>query len=501
MTGMLVWWKIALCALLGSGLFYAGTFVGRTSPQQPSVTPSAGFTRVAVLPLNANARGAPAEEKPTVRTTGDIAYFVEQTKKKQADAVPARATTASAANILLSSPKVASTTASSTVLVSAFDAPGSAGSVAVVYGTGIPTSTLPAEECHFETAMFPRYRMLIINEVGWMGTSEDSAHEWIELKNPEIDPIPIKGYWLLDEAEQIVVQFPDITIPSGGFLLLERGEDALPDHTADIVYAGALSNSNEGLRVFDAYCTLLDSVIAGPKWPAGSVAEKRSMERGGDWEWYTYTGKAVNDVLGTPGKKNVAASRTSSLVTVAQVATTTTSSPRETETQPPPVVVAESTSSIEETSSSPPAPASAVGHVIISEVFAGSEQSSDDEFVELYNPTSQAVDLTGWFIKKKSSSGSESSLVAATRLQGKQIPAGGYLLIARENKYLGTVTPDALWASSISLAYTNNAVLLYGADGVLVDETAWSELSKGQSWRREPVGSEVFSVGTPSPKQ
>ena len=362
----------------------------------------------------------------------------------------------------------------------------------------------PVEECHFSPGQFPKYRPLFISEVAWAGTPEDSGNEWIELKNASSGPVNAGGYWLLDKAEQIKVHLPSVLVPADGFYLLERGDDAVPGIEADAIYTGGLSNSNETLRLFDPWCNLLDEVVAEPKWPAGESASKRSMERGSDWEWYTYTGKAVNDVLGTPGKKNIAASRTATAPSGASSPSSST-----TVTQSESVAVATSStdatttaSSSEETiePASPVVTESGTQHLILSEIFVGSEQSSDDEYVELFNPTGQAIDLTGWSLKKKSSSGSESSLVASTRLQGKSVAAGSYFLIARDQKYLGSVTPDASWASSISLAYTNNAVLLYDASGAITDETAWAELAKGQSWKREPITGDTFSVGVPSPR-
>ncbi len=117
----------------------------------------------------------------------------------------------------------------------------------------------------------------------------------------------------------------------------------------------------------------------------------------------------------------------------------------------------------------------------ITEVMAGSQQSGDDEFIELYNGTGRDILLTGFSIKKKASSGNESSLVSVSRLQGKIIPAGKHFLIVHEGKYSGDVTPDVTWPASYSLAYTNNAVVLYGPNAEKLAELSWLEIPKGQS--------------------
>lgn len=141
-----------------------------------------------------------------------------------------------------------------------------------------------------------------------------------------------------------------------------------------------------------------------------------------------------------------------------------------------------------------------VSQPIISEVFAGSEASGEDEFIELYNPHDQPVDLTGYAIKKKTSSGSESSLVAAARLQGKRILPHSYFLLVKDGAQIAAAS-DAAWAKSNSLAAKNNAIGLYDGSGKLIDQASWSEIAKGSSYARRPLmsggGFSVQSVPTP----
>ena len=132
---------------------------------------------------------------------------------------------------------------------------------------------------------------------------------------------------------------------------------------------------------------------------------------------------------------------------------------------------------------------------------AGSESNANNEFVELYNPTASVVDLTGWSIKRKSSSGSENSLLVATRLQGKTAQPGKHFLATNETGYSGSVAPDVSWATSNTLAYTNNSVILYDAQGAKVEEVSWTEIPKGQSYARVSWDSSQFSVqATPTPQ-
>lgn len=175
----------------------------------------------------------------------------------------------------------------------------------VVYGEVVTeVSELPPIQCSFETKNFPSYRSLIISEIAWMGGPESTSAEWIELKNASSSVINAAGYWVIDKDEQIHVKLPEMILEPGELLLLERGEEAVLDIDADLLYTGSLGNTNEALRVFDPWCNLIDEVTADPKWPAGSATTRRSMERSISWQWYTYSGTGESDVFGTPKAAN-----------------------------------------------------------------------------------------------------------------------------------------------------------------------------------------------------
>jgi hypothetical protein len=140
------------------------------------------------------------------------------------------------------------------------------------------------------------------------------------------------------------------------------------------------------------------------------------------------------------------------------------------------------------------------GHVVITEIMAGREGSADYEFVELYNAGDAAVDLTGWSVKKKSSTGSESSLVVASRLEGKTILPRRHFLLVNDGGYDGAVPADVRWATSNTLAYTNNAVALYDGDGAKVEEIAWAEIPKGSSYERQMATGQFFIQSAPNPE-
>ncbi len=122
--------------------------------------------------------------------------------------------------------------------------------------------------------------------------------------------------------------------------------------------------------------------------------------------------------------------------------------------------------------------------IIISEIMVGSETSADYEFIELYNPALNIIDLTGWSIKKRNSKNNEETLVSVKKFKDKKIRPNGYLLLANEGGYNGNIPADIFWPKSYSLAYKNNEVILYDAGGKAVEDIGWDEIAKGRSLER-----------------
>lgn len=115
-------------------------------------------------------------------------------------------------------------------------------------------------------------------------------------------------------------------------------------------------------------------------------------------------------------------------------------------------------------------------HIVISEVQVAGV-TANDEFVELYNPTNSAVDLSGWRLTKKASSGAQTSLVST--ITGS-IPSHGFFLITPQTGYTGSVSADITYSSSASAAVVaaNNTVLLYSDAGTtLVDKVGMGTAS------------------------
>lgn len=108
--------------------------------------------------------------------------------------------------------------------------------------------------------------------------------------------------------------------------------------------------------------------------------------------------------------------------------------------------------------------AASVNYPIISEVQIAGD-SVTGEFVELYNPTANNVDLTGWKLAKKTATGNETNLV--TDFPISAISGFGYFLISHPD--FNKVTPNITYSTENSLA-VNNTVLLYNNSGLLIDK-------------------------------
>jgi hypothetical protein len=83
---------------------------------------------------------------------------------------------------------------------------------------------------------------------------------------------------------------------------------------------------------------------------------------------------------------------------------------------------------------------------------------ADDEFVELYNPTSSPVSLAGLSLQYKSATGSSYLVVA---LAAHTIPAHGWYLVARSS-YNGATAADQLQTGFLMSAAGGHVFLVNG---------------------------------------
>ena len=113
--------------------------------------------------------------------------------------------------------------------------------------------------------------------------------------------------------------------------------------------------------------------------------------------------------------------------------------------------------------------AAAPGVVVINEVgWAGSADSANDEWIELYNSTNAQVDLSGWVINDDQGQ----SVYALTGV----ISAHGYYLI--EDAEISVQPNAANLIVNLSLANSGDSLVLFDASGGLIDKVN----SSGGAW-------------------
>ncbi len=93
-----------------------------------------------------------------------------------------------------------------------------------------------------------------------------------------------------------------------------------------------------------------------------------------------------------------------------------------------------------------------------------------NRFIELYNSGTSAVSLTGWYIQRKTATGSEfSSLISKTYFEGKSIEAGGYFLISKSLLDNSNIIYDGLTITE------SNTIQIKNANQEVVDKVSWGD--------------------------
>ena len=109
-------------------------------------------------------------------------------------------------------------------------------------------------------------------------------------------------------------------------------------------------------------------------------------------------------------------------------------------------------------------------HVVISEFATlGATANAAGEFVEIYNPTSQAVNISGWALQYQSASGSSYNPLV-TVPEGTVMPPKSYFLFTSPT-WSGTPAGDVSWGAS-GLADNGN-IRIVNASGTPVDRVGY----------------------------
>ena len=100
-----------------------------------------------------------------------------------------------------------------------------------------------------------------------------------------------------------------------------------------------------------------------------------------------------------------------------------------------------------------------------------SKISQDKKYIEIYNPTNQNVDLTGWKIEYYAGSGTKT---VGKIFKDEVILANGFLVLSNDKMLADVIKFD----NNLVLAQNNGSVVLSRSDGSVADTVGWGNNSK-----------------------
>ena len=115
-----------------------------------------------------------------------------------------------------------------------------------------------------------------------------------------------------------------------------------------------------------------------------------------------------------------------------------------------------------------------------------------ERFIELYNSGNSDIDLTGWYIQRKTATGNSfSSLVTSTALKDKTISAKGYFLVSRGQSGNADIVIDNLTLTEA------NTIRLRDSKGGDVNQIELGMIDEGKSYQRTSGSGWVSAAPTP----
>jgi hypothetical protein len=134
------------------------------------------------------------------------------------------------------------------------------------------------------------------------------------------------------------------------------------------------------------------------------------------------------------------------------------------------------------------------GKIVINEVVAVNnngavdEQGTNEDWIELYNKTTDAVDISGYFL-----SDNAANLAKFEIPEGTIIPANGYLIFWADED--GSDGPNHC---NFKLSASGETVYLLNPDQQIIDQTNFGQQEADLAWARVPNGSGPFQLQAPT---
>lgn len=345
---------------------------------------------------------------------------------------------------------------------------------------------------------------VVISEIAWAGTASSYNDEWIELFNASDAAVDVTDWTLkaVDGQPNITLKG---TIASRGYFLLERPDDnTISNITADQTYSGSLGNTGEILELRDNTGVLVEKVDCSSGWFASDNSAKLSMERidasadandKSNWLSNDNTTKngldaSNNPVGGSPRASNSPKSAPpagpscgNGLIEIGEAcddsnvidgdgcSASCAVEPGSTSSTAP-TSTPESVATSSQSSSAATTIVNRLGSVLINELVSN-PGDGDTEWVELYNPTTEKKDLTGWYLMEGSG--------AKTSISGE---LGGYAA----DKFFAIASPKG------SLNNTGDIITLYDPNGHTIDQVSYGNWNDGDIDNNAPLAEEGYSL-------
>lgn len=111
-------------------------------------------------------------------------------------------------------------------------------------------------------------------------------------------------------------------------------------------------------------------------------------------------------------------------------------------------------------------------HLLITQVqITGGTGATNNDFIEIFNPTIEDVDLIGHYIVRRTKTGT-SDFIITLWTQSTIIPAGKFYLLAHEDFTTIASSPDRVFTEPLS---NDNGIALKSPANVVVDSVGWGE--------------------------
>ncbi len=291
---------------------------------------------------------------------------------------------------------------------------------------------------HAQFSSNAQFDRLVINEINYNSAPDFNPEDWIELYNPKDQKVDVSGWHLKDDDDS-----HDFSVPNGtvidphGFLVICRDATAFHRLFPDVTnYIGSMdfgfAREGDQVRIFNSSLMLIDSVAYDDRAPWTDLPD-------GEGPTLELIDPSLNNTAvenwqaslwhGTPGLKNSF-------------------------------------------------------RLVINEInYNSAADFNPDDWIELYNPSTQKVDVGGWYLKDYS------NIKEFHFPAGTTIAPDSFLIICRDKTAFQTLFPavtNSIGNFKFELGAGGDDVKIYNESFYLVDSVRYDDQ---KPWAIEANGS------------